>query len=370
MAIHIPEHIRQIANYKPGKPNADMFEGKENDKSAILCSNENNFGTSPLALQAIQEAFLQLYLYPDPTGDALKSAIEAYYGYSKSSIVLGNGSDGILYTIFKAFFEPGDHILTSHGTFVSLRAMATMNRVAYRTVPITRAYSFDLDAILDAINDRTRVIYLCNPNNPTGAMIPQDDLLHFMERVPSDRLVIVDEAYFEFSRSLSDAYPDSSQLGYANVLTLRTFSKAYGLAGLRLGFGIADENLIQVLHKVKLTFNPNLLAQAAGVAALKDDAFLEKTIQNNREEISKFYALFERLHIHFVPSYANFVMIDLQSENTVEEVYEYLRQRGILTRRLASFDLPHCLRISVGRPEENAWFCECFEDAVVALNLK
>ncbi len=370
MAIHIPDHIREIANYKPGKPNADMFDGKENSQSAILCSNENNFGTSPLALKAIQQAFSQLYLYPDPTGDALKTAIEQYYGYPKSRIVLGNGSDGILYTIFKAFFEPGDHILTSHGTFVSLRAMATMNRVAYRTVPISSGYSFDLDAILDAVNDRTRVVYLCNPNNPTGAMIPRADLLRFMEKVPEDRLVIVDEAYYEFSRSLSDMYPDSASMGFPNVLTLRTFSKAYGLAGIRLGFGIAEENLIQVLHKVKLTFNPNLLAQAAGVAALQDIEFLEKTIQNNKVEILKFYDLFQQLQIKYVPSFANFVMIDLGSEQIVEQVYEFLRSRGILTRRLASFDLPHCLRISIGRPEENAWFCECFEEAVKTLNLK
>lgn len=369
MPIHVPKHIQEIANYKPGKPNADMFEGKTNERSAILCSNENNFGTSPLALQAIQDAFSQLYLYPDPTGDALKAAIEQHYGYPKSRIVLGNGSDGILYTVFKAFFEPGDHILTSHGTFVSLRAMAKMNRVEYRTVPITSAYSFDLDAILAAINAQTRVIYLCNPNNPTGAMIPESDLVQFLQKVPEDRLVIVDEAYYEFSQSLSQEYPDSTRLGFKNVLTLRTFSKAYGLAGIRLGFGIAEEYIIQVLHKVKLTFNPNLLAQAAGVAALKDEAFLNKTIRNNQAEMAKFYALFDRLAIPYVPSFANFVMIDLKSEDTVEAMYEFLRERGVLTRRLASFDLPQCLRVSIGRPEENDWFFTCFEEAVQSLNL-
>jgi histidinol-phosphate aminotransferase len=368
MPIHVPKHIQEIANYKPGKPNADMFEGKTNERSAILCSNENNFGTSPLALKAIQDAFSQLYLYPDPTGDALKAAIEQHYGYPKSRIVLGNGSDGILYTVFKAFFEPGDHILTSHGTFVSLRAMAKMNRVEYRTVPITPGYSFDLDAILAAINAQTRVIYLCNPNNPTGAMIPESDLVRFLQQVPEDRLVIVDEAYYEFSHSLSNEYPDSTRLGFNNVLTLRTFSKAYGLAGIRLGFGIAEESIIQVLHKVKLTFNPNLLAQAAGVAALKDEAFLSKTISNNKLEMAKFYALFERLGISYVPSFANFVMIDLKSEEKVETIYELLRGRGVLVRRLASFDLPHCMRVSIGRPEENDWFIACFEEAVQTLN--
>jgi len=359
--IKIPENIQQIANYKPGKPGADMFDGKTMERTAILCSNENNFGSSPLASKAIQDHLSQMYLYPDPTGDALKSKICSKMGYTKDQIILGNGSDGILYTLFKAFFEKGEHLLTSDATFVSLKAMAKMNNVPYRTIPMKKGYAFDLDAIFEAIDYQTKVIYLCNPNNPTGAMIPHDELMEFIARVPSDRLVIVDEAYFEFSKNLSEDYPDSTRMGFENVLTLRTFSKSYGLAGIRLGYGIGHPSIIQTLQKVKLTFNPNLLAQVAGAAALDDEEFLHKTLSNNQIELYKMYEFFEELEITYIPSYANFVMIDLKKEEIVEGVYELLRQRGVLTRRLGSFGLPHCLRVSIGRPEENEWFMECFK---------
>ncbi len=360
--IQIPENIRQIANYKPGKPADDMFAGLDVSRTAILCSNENNFGCSPMARQAIVDALDRLYLYPDPTGDTLKNKICAKYGYQKDQIILGNGSDGILYTLFKAFFNRGEHLLTSDATFVSLKAMAMMNDVPYRTVPMKEGYAFDLDALLDAIDDQTKVIYICNPNNPTGAMIPQEALQAFLEAVPERCLVIVDEAYYEFSRALSDSYPDSTRMGLDNVLTLRTFSKSYGLAGIRLGFGIAAPEIIQVMQKVKLTFNPSMLAQAAGVAALDDEAFLGMTIGNNSGELQRFYDCFETLGISYVLSYANFVMIDLQDEDTVEQVYEELRRKGVLVRRLGSFGLPHCIRVSVGRPEENTYFFSCFRE--------
>lgn len=369
MKIYLPDHIHQISNYKPGKPTAQWFDGEQESKTAVLCSNENNFGPSPLAVQAIQENLDKIYLYPDPTGSILKSAISSYYKIPENQILLGNGSDGILYSLFKAFFDPGDHLLTSHGTFVSLAAMAKMNRVEYRTIPMTKQYGFDLEAILDAIDSKTRVIYLCNPNNPTGAMIPKDDLLHFIRQVPEDRLIIVDEAYYEFASDLSEDYPDSTRLHFPNVLTLRTFSKAYGLAGLRLGFAIAQPELIDVLHKVKLTFNPNMLAQVAGVAALQDQKFLEKTLSNNKTELGKMYSLFEKLGIPYVPSYGNFVMIDLGTESLVEWMYERLRSNKVLIRRLASFGLPHCARISIGLPEENEWFFTCFQEAVQHQNL-
>lgn len=365
--IRIPENIKKIANYKPGKPGADMFDGKKIERTAILCSNENNFGSSPLAKKAIEDALNHMYLYPDPTGDALKEKLATKYDYNKDQIILGNGSDGILYSLFKAFFEGNDHILTSDATFVSLHAMAQMNNVPFRTIPMKEGYAFDLDAILQAINEDTKAIYICNPNNPTGAMIAHKDLLNFIIQIPNDRLIIIDEAYFEFSRDLSDVYPDSTRFGFENVLTLRTFSKAYGLAGIRLGYGIAHPTLIQTLQKVKLTFNPNILAQAAGTAALDDDSFLQLTLSNNREELLKLYQFFHGLEIEYIPSFANFVMIDLKKAELVEETYEALRQNGVLTRRLGSFGLPHCLRVSVGRPEENEWFMTCFKEVQEAI---
>jgi histidinol-phosphate aminotransferase len=362
LMVRIPSHIHEIANYKPGKPAADMFDGRVNQRTAILCSNENNLGVSPRAKQAIVEALDQLYLYPDPTGDALKEKLSGKLGVAKDRIILGNGSDGILYTVFKAFTLPGEALLTSHASFVSLRAMCKMHNVEYLTIPMAKGYTFNMNAILSAITDQVRIIYLCNPNNPTGTMIPHDNMLGFLKKVPKDRLVIVDEAYFEFSTHLSDDYPDSTTLGFENVLTLRTFSKAYGLAGIRLGYGIAQPDIIQTLHKVKLTFNPNLLAQVAGGAALEDEEFLQKTLSHHIKELPRFYSFFEEMGIEYVPSFANFVMIDLKDPEVVEEIYESLREKGVLVRRLGSFDLPHCIRVSIGRTEENDWFFECFRE--------
>ena len=350
--VQIPQNIQSLHTYKPGKSSNKILE----QEPIVLCSNENNFGPSPLAMQAIRLAADQVFLYPDPTGDLLREKLADRVGVEKQNIVLGNGSDAILYTLFNAFFEPGDSILTSHGSFVSLYPMAQMNRVPVEKVSLTRDYAFDLEAILDHIQPHTKAIYLCNPNNPTGTMISEDQLTRFLDQVPSDILVVVDEAYYEFASSLSEAYPDSSRLAYDNVISMRTFSKAFGLAGVRLGYTIGPAYLIEALTKVKLTFNPNLLAQAAGVAALSDKAHVKLTLENNRTWLGRFYQAFDRLGLTYVPSYANFVMLDMKTEEKAKQFCDQLKQQGILIRHLDSFGLPHCVRVSVGRPEENEAF--------------
>lgn len=237
--IKIPNNIAALKPYKPGKANNEVLQSEDGQHLSVLCSNENNFGPSPKAKQAIINALDDLYLYPDPTGMALKEKLSTHLNVSTDKLILGNGSDGILYTIFKAFFDEGQSILTSKATFVSLHAMAQMHRIPLLTVPMKTGYQFDLDAIFENIHSHTKVIYLCNPNNPTGTVIPEKDLIEFIKKVPEHILVIVDEAYFEFAQTLSDDYTDTSRLNFKNVLSLRTFSKAYGLAGIRLEIGRA-----------------------------------------------------------------------------------------------------------------------------------
>jgi histidinol-phosphate aminotransferase len=351
--IQIPENIQSLKTYKPGKPNADMFAEWNIEKPVVLCSNENNFGPSPKALEAIREVMFQLHRYPDPTGENLRLALAERLEVNFENLILGNGSDGILYSLFKAFFLPGQKLLTSEASFVSIDAMAKMNHVAVEKVPLKAGYRFDLDAIFDRIDSATKGIYLCNPNNPTGTAISREELCEFLSKVPKHLLIIVDEAYFEFAKSLTDQYPDSTKLHFDNLLTLRTFSKAYGLAGLRLGYAIGSPQLINALAKVKLTFNPNSLAQAACLAALEDEQHFRKTIQNNQSGLQGYYRTFEDLGIPFVPSFANFAMINLGTEERVERLYQQLLHKGVLIRRLSSFGLPHCARISVGTPAEN-----------------
>ncbi len=359
--IRIPSHIQRLKKYKPGKPGKNLFSF-DNQQQTILSSNENNLGPSPKAMEAMKEGLSSMHLYPDPTAEELTARLSEILTISPDHLIFGNGSDGLLYCLCKAFISPGEEILTSEGSFVAMRVMANIHNVPMVCVPQKEGYTFDLEAILSHINDRTKIIYLVNPNNPTGTMIREKELEDFITKVPSHILVVVDEAYFEYASNLSEEYPDSTMLGYDHVLTLRTFSKAYGLAGLRLGYGIAHPLIIDALKKARLTFEPNAIAQIAGLAALDDRAHLEKSLEVNTKGLNMYYSCFDRLGIYYAPSFANFVMIDLGTEAKVEQTFEALKSRGLLTRRLASFGLPHCMRISVGTQEESQRFVKEIED--------
>lgn len=363
--IHIPSHIEQLRKYKPGKPGKDMFAGLAVDRTALLASNENNLGPSPLAIRAMREAAVKAHLYPDPTAFDLRERLASLYGKTMDQIIVHDGSDAILYSMFSAFFEPGDEFLTAQGSFVAVQVFAKMHNTPTVKVPLNGDYRFDLEEMAAHIGPRTKVIYLCNPNNPTGAIISKQELEAFLKIVPKHIIVIVDEAYYEYSSQLSELYPDSTTLGYDNVLTLRTFSKAYGLAGLRIGYGMGSEQVISALHKVKLTFDPNMMAQEAALAALEDNEHVNQTLKINAEALQYYYRAFDRLGLKYIPSYGNFVMLEMSSEAEVEWLYESLLKHGVLVRRLASFELPHCVRISTGLPEENQLLVEKLEKVLL-----
>lgn len=362
--VIIPPHIENLAPYKPGKPGANMFEDARPEREVVLSSNENNFGPSPKAMEALKRSLNNMNLYPDPTASLLKERLSHLLDIPVSHLLMSNGSDAILYTMFRAFLSGDDSMLTSHAAFVSAKVMARMNNIRCVEVAMTGDHEFDLDGIIASIDDTTKLIYLVNPNNPTGQMMTRTAMDSFLSRVPQHILVVVDEAYCEFARALSGEYPDCTRLGYNNVIVLRTFSKAYGLAGLRLGYAIGPEYLIQALTKVKLTFDPNLAAQAAGLAALDDTAFLDKTIENNTTELQKLNQAYDRLGLKVIPSVANFITIKLKNEAEVENYYHQLLSRGVLTRRLASFGLPYCLRISIGKPDENDYMLRMLEEVM------
>lgn len=355
--IKIPPHIAGLQPYKPGKPGANLFDEKP-EREVVLSSNENNRGPSPRAMAAVSENLEKFSLYPDPVSGALRSALSKRLGVAENQLCVGNGSDSILYNIMNSFFSPGQTLLTSEGAFASAKVYARLNQVPMIETPMLQGYRFDLEAMLAAIDEHTQMIYLVNPNNPTGTMIPEAELKHFIERVPEHIIVLVDEAYFEFAGALDANFPDSSKYGYKNVLVLRTFSKAYGLAGLRLGFAIGDEFLINVLSKTKLPFDPNIAAQIAGLAALEDVDFLQAAIENNTTQMRVLTEAYDRLGISYIPSFANFITLDFENEARVEAVFEGLRGRGLLTRRLASFGLPQCLRVSIGLPDENEYYLD------------
>lgn len=354
--IQIPDNIQELKAYKPGKSIAEIVHEFSLTKTAVLWNNENNFGCSPKAKQKIREAANELYLYSDPLSLKLRTQIAKHNGVTTEQVVVGNGSEGIMQNMMRAFCNGDDEVLTFQGTFVIIYVWSKLNSTPCKKVSLTKDYGFDLNQILQQITEKTKIIYLSNPNNPTGAMITEEALSNFMTKVPENILVVVDEAYYEYAKLLSELYPDSIRMNYPNMLTLRTFSKAYGLAGMRLGYAMGAKELIDPLMRVKLTFEPSSLAQAAGLGALEDNDFLEKTVLNNKQQLQLFYNTFQELGINYVPSFANFIMIDMGTADKAKTLFDSLLKRGVFVRVIAAFGLPHCIRITIGTPEENK-FC-------------
>lgn len=367
--VQIPDNIEELKSYKPGKPIEQIIEEFGLDQVSVLWNNENNFGPSPLAMEELQKAMSSSHLYPDPACLKLRGLIAEKNKINVEDVAVGNGSESLFNNIFNAFFNQGDELLTCEGTFVAVYIWAKANKVNVRTVPLTKTYNFDLEALLTNIDEKTKAVYLSNPNNPTGAMITKSELQSFMERVPKHVLVIVDEAYFEFAIDLSDDYPNSTHFRFDNMLTLRTFSKAYGIAAIRIGYALAHPRLIEALMKVKLTFEPSNVAQAAGIGAIMDEEYLAKTVNNNTHELHYYYRELHRMGYKYIPSYANFIMLDLGSDELVNQVFESLMKRGVFVRPLRAFGLAHCLRITVGLPEENRHCIKSLEEVKQELGI-
>lgn len=354
--VLIPQNIEELVSYKPGKPVKQLIAELALTEWAILWNNENNLGASPNVKQAIADAAQRIHLYPDPASIALREKIAALNSASMENVVVGNGSESILDNVFRAFFDAGDELLTCEGTFVAVYIWAKSNKVPVQKLPLARGYRFDVEHLASSVTAKTKAIYISNPNNPTGAMITRSELDFLVEHVPPHVLIIVDEAYYEYAQALSPEYPDSFTLRHPNVLTLRTLSKAYGLAGMRLGYALGPAPLIQALSKVKMTFAPSNIAQAAGIAALEDQAHLQKAVALNASALQQFYPALHDAELEYVPSFGNFVMLDLHSAEAAQACVASMMKKGVFVRQLPAFGLPHCVRVSTGTEEENALF--------------
>ena len=348
--ISVAPHIESLKAYQPGKPVEEVRQELGLHNIIKLASNENPFGASPLAIDAIKRSLTKLEQYPHE-GEVLRHLLANRHVIKAENVICGSGSESVISTALRTFIGPEDEMISSAGTFIGFQVLAHITGAKTQYTP-QKKYTYDLEAIASKINDRTKVVYIANPNNPTGTVVTTNDLERFMEKVPENVLVILDEAYFEYAREYPD-YPDSMRWRWDNVLTCRTFSKAYGLAGVRIGYGMAHSDIIGKMKKVMLPFEPSTPAAAAGIAALEDNDFLEKTVQQNRDALRYFHSEFERLSLKFVPSLANFVMIDFGDAELVERVYDGMLRKGVITRPLTGFGLPECLRISTGTTEQN-----------------
>ena len=354
-------YVRAIAPYQAGKPIDELAREYGLDPGSIvkLASNENPRGMPESARRAIAEAMTDLGRYPDSNGFALKSALSAKFNVPSDWITLGNGSNDILELAAAALLSPVRSCVYAQHSF-AVYALATQARGARAIVIPAKHLGHDVDAMAAAIASDTALLYIANPNNPTGTHLPAESIARFLARVPAHVVVVIDEAYNEYLPP--DRRFDSVQWvrEYPNLLISRTFSKAYGLAGLRVGYGLAQPALTDLLNRVRKPFNVNAVAQAAAVAALGDQAFLDESYQMNVAGMRQLTDAFRRLRLDFVPSYGNFVLVNV---GAADRIYEQLLKRGVIVRPVANYGLPEWLRVTVGLPAENERFVQALTDS-------
>ncbi len=344
--------LRELVAYEPGKPIEDVARelGLQPHEIIKLASNENPLGPSPKALAAMTEALKSAHFYPDGGGFYLREAIAAKFGLERAQVILGCGSNEIIEFIGHAFLQPGDEVVVARHAFIVYKLVATLFGATVIEVPDPH-FAHDLDAMAAAITPRTRVVFITNPNNPTGTLASQAEIERFMLKVPERVVVVFDEAYFEFLQNPPDTvrYVREGR----NVVVLRTFSKIQGLAGLRVGYGFAKPALIEVLQKTRQPFNVNSIAQTGALASLADEEHQRRTRELTDAGRDFLQREFTAMGLEFVPSFANFVLVKVGDGRAV---FQALLHKGIIIRDMNAYNLPEWARVSVGTMEQNERF--------------
>jgi len=361
----VPPYIEALRPYQAGRSIEEVQRTYGLARVSKLASNETPLGPSPLAIEAIERSLAGLNYYPN-SGLDLRRVLAEEFEAKIDNVIAGSGSESIISNIIRTFLGDEDEILTTEAAFVGFQLLAKSRGTAYRTVPY-RDWHYDLPALASAITERTKIIYLANPNNPTGTIFSKSDFDEFYRQVPERVLIILDEAYFEYAQD-TPRYPDSMHYRYDNVITLRTFSKIYGLAGVRIGYGFAHERLISNLLKVKLPFEPSTLAQAAGIGALADKEFRLQSLELNARGLRFLTTTLRELGLTVVASEANFVMLVLPGVEQAARLTNELLAQGIIIRPLAGWGLPNCVRISTGTSEDNERCVEAIQKLEVPLS--
>ncbi|TMG82977.1 MAG: histidinol-phosphate transaminase [Betaproteobacteria bacterium] len=357
-----PEYVRRINPYVPGKPIDELAReyGLAEEAIVKLASNENPRGPSPRAREAIVAACAGITRYPDGNGFALKNALAARYGVDCGQIVLGNGSNDVLELATQAFLRPGDQAVYSQHAF-AVYPLATQARGAIGIEVPARDYGHDLETIAKAVTPRTRIVFVANPNNPTGTWLSPAAVKAFLAVVAREVLVVLDEAYDEYLDA-GQRSPSMTWIAeHRNLIVSRTFSKAYGLAGLRVGFGVMDPDVADMLNRVRQPFNVSSVAQAAALAALADTDYVAESARLNRAGLAQLSAALEAMRVAYVPSHANFLLVHVGNGG---RVYEHLLRQGVIVRPVANYGLPEHVRVTVGLPEENRRFLAALESAL------
>ena len=347
--------VKSLNPYLPGKPVEELARELGLDVNTIvkLASNENPLGPAPSSLDAMGRNLSELARYPDANLFGLRKALCETLSVQPEQLTFGNGSNDVLMLLAQSWLQPGCSAIYSEYAFV-VYPIAVTATGAERIVVPARDWGHDLEAMARAIRDDTRMIFLANPNNPTGTMFDQVELTRFLDKVPQDVIVVLDEAYFEYVRD--DEYPGGVSLlsSYPNLVVTRTFSKAYGLAGSRVGYSVSSPDIASVLNKLRQPFNVNLLAESAAVAVLGDGTYLERSLDTNTQGLKQVTAGLQELSLDFIPSKGNFITFDTGGD--AMPVYQALLREGVIVRPVANYGMPRHLRVSIGLPEENERF--------------
>ncbi|MBI5491311.1 MAG: histidinol-phosphate transaminase [Deltaproteobacteria bacterium] len=360
LKLTVSKNISSLVPYPPGKPIEELERELGIKGSIKLASNENPLGPSKKAVEAVAGALSNLHRYPDGSCYYLRERLSSFLGVPPETLIFGNGSNEIIELLVRAFLKSGDEAVMADPSFAVYPIVIKTVGAKGRLVPL-KAMRHDLKAMAKAVTKKTRIVFIANPNNPTGTIVTAREFNRFIKEVPEDVIVCVDEAYREFVRSAD--FPDT--LGHITegrpVLLLRTFSKIYGLAGLRIGYGVAPPQMIDYMNRVRQPFNVNSLAQAAAIAALGDDAHLERTRANNAEGIKYLFKEVRSLGFECVDTEANFFLIKV---NDGKRFYDALLRKGVIVRPMAGYNLPEYIRVTVGLPGENERFIRAFSEVI------
>jgi histidinol-phosphate aminotransferase len=369
----IPEHIRALSTYVPGKP-VRQAERESGIRCIKMASNENPFGPSPLAIAAIRQAANGTNFYPDNDATDLRVALAEHHGIQPEQVLVTDGSTALIDIIARTLLAPGLNAITSQRSFIVYSLVTRSAGGRLIEVPM-RDDCFDLDAVAAAITPETRVVYIANPNNPTGTMFFADVLDRFIPRVPGDVMVVLDEAYSDYAefhaRQASQLYSRSIEYvkeGRQNVIVLRTFSKAHGLAGLRVGYGIGDPQLLRYFAQVRTAFSVSVVGEAGAIAALKDDAHIRLSVERNAEGVEYLTPRLQEMGFRVVPTSANFIYLETSEDPT--QLGRRIQNEGCIVRSLAPWGIPNALRISVGTPEENRILVDALSRALRPMSVR
>jgi histidinol-phosphate aminotransferase len=361
--LSVPPHILAIKPYEPGKPIEELEREYGIPGSVKLASNENPLGPSPAALAAMQEAIGSLHRYPDGGAFELTRILSRHLGVPPEMIVFGNGSDELIGLLCHALLMPGDEVVLPRPSFLIYDIMARSVGAKPVAVPL-KSLSIDLDGVLDAVTPETRMVFINNPNNPTGTIIQKDAFERFLQALPPRVMVVVDEAYIDFVRDGSCAIGTDYLDGPNPMAVLRTFSKAYGLAGLRIGYGVMHEEIRSLINRIRMPFNASTLAQVAAGAAIQDAAFIEKTCRVVHDGLDFLFDALAAVGLACFPTQSNFFLIDMKQD--AGEVFEKMLRQGIIVRSMASYGYPEYIRVNVGLPEENKRLVEALTKIVTS----